>query len=267
MINPDWIDWDGFQRKLDAGRGSGSGEIYDPWLHTGEVPSRGRQHRVKGWRHGRPHHLMSNYELWCFYSFEWDKSVVEIREQFPLLPIQKTLALAEEMQIEHPAIRQLKRYNVLTSDFRLTLQRTQRVDIICTFKEAQELTKPRVQEKLRIEQCFWEAQGLAWSILTEADIPMVRAKNVERIHNRYHATRVQQDLQLSTTKFRAIVKLLTKEVQRGDAALNELGLASDERLGLDPGTSLAVAYHCIAARLWPINMDILIDPNKPLSFL
>lgn len=269
VIDPNRIDAAVIARKLAAGRGQGSGSLYNPWLHVGEVRSHGRSHRIFGWQQRRVHHFLSDHELRCFYIYWWSGKYSDTREQFPLLPIQKTLDIAARLNIEHPANPKTRKYTVMTSDFCLTIQRSEeRIDIIRTFKEEQELRAERVQEKLLIEQCFWQEQEVprSWGIVTDRDFPLTRAKNIERIYKSYDSAEFQQAHRLSDMKLRAVVKTLTPSVQRGDTALNEAALMCDERLGLSYGASLAVAYHCIATRQWPVDMDVPINPDKPLTF-
>lgn len=82
------------ERRLKEGRGSGKGANYKPWLHIQDIPSQGLCSRVKGWKTGRVHHLLSEMETSYFYVLEWSTKVLDIREQFPLLPLEETLGLA-----------------------------------------------------------------------------------------------------------------------------------------------------------------------------
>ena len=75
------------ERWVKEGRGDGDGAEYKPWLYTWDVASKGRRHQIRGWRHGRVHHLLSDLEAYVFFIYEWTRSVIEIKEQFPLLPL------------------------------------------------------------------------------------------------------------------------------------------------------------------------------------
>src|SRR6266498_180717 len=92
------VHWTGklIDRRLAAGRGKGTGSDYQPWLRVQDVPSNGRIHRIRGCTTGRVHHLLSDLEAKVFYTFDYSPSVCDIREQFPLLPLAETLAIAEE---------------------------------------------------------------------------------------------------------------------------------------------------------------------------
>src|SRR5437763_3503534 len=86
--------------------GKGQNELaeYQPWLNVRDVPSRGLSTRRKGWKTGRVHHVLSKLEKKYFYILEWSKVVVDIREQYPLLPLEDTLALAKLYGFDHPAV-------------------------------------------------------------------------------------------------------------------------------------------------------------------
>jgi hypothetical protein len=85
-----------------AGFGQGEGAAYKPWLRVQDIPSLGRVHRVKGWKHGRVHHLLSDLEARVFFIYEWSLQIIDIREQYPLLPLDETLAIAKECGVAHP---------------------------------------------------------------------------------------------------------------------------------------------------------------------
>src|SRR5689334_20740718 len=103
---------------IAEGRGTGRGKNYKPWLTIHDVASRGARTRDKGLKTGRLHHLLSFLELYYFLILEWCPSVVDIREQYPLLPLEETLYIAKELGIKHPA--PYGQPIVLTIDFMVT---------------------------------------------------------------------------------------------------------------------------------------------------
>jgi hypothetical protein len=66
------------------GRGLGKGASYKPWTTVQDYAGMSKCSRIKGWKTGRTHHLLSPLEVLFFYLLEWDGSVTDIREQFPL---------------------------------------------------------------------------------------------------------------------------------------------------------------------------------------
>lgn len=88
---------------VKQGRGKGSGKDYQPWLTVRDLPSAGRSHRIWGFQTQRTHHLLSDLELAAFFLFDWNPSVTDIREQYPLR-LEDTIELAAQARIRHPAL-------------------------------------------------------------------------------------------------------------------------------------------------------------------
>ena len=58
---------------------------------------------IKRYKTGRQHEFLSDLERNYFYLTEFSDAVLDIREQFPLLPQEETIVIAEELGIKHPA--------------------------------------------------------------------------------------------------------------------------------------------------------------------
>src|SRR5688572_22105324 len=93
---------------------------YRPWLTIRDVPSRGFLARVRGWKSGREHHLLSKLELRYFLTLDLSPSVGEICEQFPLLPLRETQNIASRIGVRHPTDPRTGRATVMTTDFVFT---------------------------------------------------------------------------------------------------------------------------------------------------
>jgi|HigsolmetaAR202D_1030399.scaffolds.fasta_scaffold01122_6 hypothetical protein len=106
------------QKYLKEGRGTGDGANYRPWLTVYDVPSTGRSHRVYGIKTGRIHYLLSDGEWKSFIRFEFDDTVLDIREQFPL-DRRQTMQAACKLGYKHPITTDGTPY-VMTIDFLLT---------------------------------------------------------------------------------------------------------------------------------------------------
>jgi hypothetical protein len=258
------IDETKIARFTKEGRGKGEGATYIPWLNVRDVPSLGFSTRDMGWKSGRLHHLFSKHESRYYHVCEWSKRIVDIREQYPLLPLDNTLAIAESCGIKHPVNPKTHKPIVLTTDFLLTIEHEgQQIEQARTIKPVAQLASDRTLEKFEIERLYWKAHHTDWGIVTEREIPTILADNVELIHDRYH----QKDLGLSFDDICDIAIILTKLVREGTLALRHAAQASDRRLGHEAGVSLAIAYHLIARRYWLIDMYSPINPSQPLALL
>jgi hypothetical protein len=181
------------QRKTDKyrlieGRGTGRCEKYTPFIKVHEFGAMSRRHRIMGWKQRRIYQLMSDLELYYFLVMQWEDSVVDINEQFPLLPIEETILIANEYGIIHPP-RNAKKVEdkiVMTTDFLLTINTGGVVKQIArTIKPINMLGKLRVLEKFKVEQEYWKRKGIDWGVITDEQIPKIKAQNIYYIYQNY----------------------------------------------------------------------------------
>ncbi|MFC8689554.1 TnsA endonuclease N-terminal domain-containing protein [Brevibacillus porteri] len=240
------------ENRLEQGRGRGEGANYVPWLKIQDVPSDGRVSRVKGWKTGRVHHLMSKLELMYFYLAEWSPIVVDIREQFPLLPIERTMEIAQELGLNHPKDPVSKEPIVMTTDFLLTVSIGASKHIWArTIKPTERLGKTEL-DKFRIEHRFYQEQGIDWGIVTNEDIPLILARNIEFIYDYYHLLDIPHlDEQLVSF----IAPKLLMGIGKNSLPLSKECLQQDQLLGLHPGTCLSIVKHMLATRKWDTDME------------
>lgn len=246
------------KRYIKEGRGQGRGKEYNPWLTVQDVPSQGRVIRVPGWKTERIHHLLSINETRPFYLFEWFDNVVDIREQFPLLERDVTQEIARDMGVKHPVDSSTQTPLVLTTDFLISLLFDGKViDVALTVKPSEKLDKLRIIEKLEIERRYWTAKGIHWGIITEKDVPLVLAKNIEAIHSAYW---LEATPELDIPHLLSLAAKLKVRLQSSTASIVQVTDSLDTELNLGPGTSLYVLKHLIARK------EILLDMDKKLNF-
>ncbi|AOY75002.1 heteromeric transposase endonuclease subunit TnsA [Clostridium formicaceticum] len=173
--------------KLIEGRGVGAYNQYKPWLKVHEFGAHSRVHRIKGWKTGRIHQLMSDLELYYFLIIQWEDKVIDIREQFPLLPIEQTILLANEMGIRHPAEKnKIGKEYVMTTDFLITIQDNNNFkNIVRTVKAKKDFDKQRTREKLLIEKQYFQHKKIDWGIVLDIHIDKIKAQNLYSIYNYY----------------------------------------------------------------------------------
>ncbi len=253
------------EKQLKERRGQGRGADYKPWLLIQDVPSQGLATRIKGWKTKRVHHFLSNLELSYFYVLEWSPIVFDIREQYPLLPLEETLTIAEQCGIRHPTDPKTKEPVVMTTDFLITVPRTiEVIEQARTVKTAKDLQSERTLEKLEIERRYWQGRNINWGIVSEREIPEALAKNVEWLHPFFQVENLSS---LAKRELARITTVLTVEIAKDNTSLADIAADCDDRLGLEPGISLSVSRYLIASRQWSVDMNRLIEPSKPLVLL
>jgi hypothetical protein len=253
------------RRRSKEGRGVGTGADYIPYLLIHDVPSIGLASRVWGWKTNRVHHLLSRLELKFFYTLEWRPDVYDIREQFPL-DRNETLAIADRLGVRHPRDPKTKDYIVMTSDFVITNKKGfVAEEQIRAVKYKKDLDNARIKEKLEIEHIYWqEIRGLNWAVVTEEDVDVNVAANVEWLHG-------HRDIEclapLTAGDAIHVEALLTPRVAQGGFRLRDLTNECDDRLGLNPGSSLSIVRHLLANRRWEVDMRTRIMPPLPLVLI
>ncbi|MCA0170905.1 TnsA endonuclease N-terminal domain-containing protein [Bacillus sp. RAR_GA_16] len=169
------------ERWIKEGRGKGEGENYKPWLTIRDVPSQGISSRIKGWKTGRIHHVLSQLEMHYLYTLEWSDEVTDIKEQYPLLPVERTIEIADSLGIKHPLDPKTQENIVMTTDFLINSNNSEGKKVFArTIKPSSEL-KTRTIEKFAIEQQFYKEQGIDWGIVTENERNLTFIQNMELI--------------------------------------------------------------------------------------
>lgn len=92
-------------------------KLHRPWLKIQDVSSLGRSTCLKGIKTSRQHEFLSDLERNYFHLSEYYDSITDIREQFPLLPLEETIVIADELGIKHPTDPKTDDPIVMTTDF------------------------------------------------------------------------------------------------------------------------------------------------------
>ena len=175
------------QRWIDQGYGSGEKESYKPWLRVSDVPSQGRSRRILGLKSKRVHHLLSDLEYAIFLMAEYSPLVIDIREQYPLLPYGRSQIVAANAGIRHPVYPRTTTAVVMTHDFMLTLSpkapdRTP-VAVSVKYQWDSDEKMTRTLEKLEIERrCAKELSGANWSFVTDQDFHPTVIQSLDWLH-------------------------------------------------------------------------------------
>ncbi|CAM4016314.1 TnsA endonuclease N-terminal domain-containing protein [Cohnella lubricantis] len=242
------------ERFIKEGRGQGTGKDYLPWLKIQDVPSEGRATRGVGWTTGRRHELMSDIERDYCYLLDYSDNVTDIREQFPLLPLEETLMIAEKLGIKHPADPKTGVPVVMTTDFLVTYKDKEYARTVKPFSETED---DRTIEKFEIERVYWETRNIDWGIITYQDLPEPLIRNIEWVHKEYHNEDVPE---LGHFAVQNLQRILATRLYDGEK-ISTACLACDEQLGLEIGTSLAMFRHFIARKIWSVDMNERIIPS------
>tara|TARA_R110001583_G_scaffold169301_1_gene322158 strand:- start:4460 stop:5293 length:834 start_codon:yes stop_codon:yes gene_type:complete len=168
-----------YKRALRNKYGLGEGSHYKPWLRVQDVKSRGTSSKIQGIKSSREHHTLSKNETQFFYIAEFSNTVIDIREQFPLIPLDLSLKISKAIGIQHPRVPGTGELSVLTTDFLVT-----RFSNGKTWYEAynvkpeDELNRLRVLEKIDIERIWWELLGVSFYEFAPSELTKTQSNNI-----------------------------------------------------------------------------------------
>lgn len=173
-----------FVRGLRNGRGIGKGLSYRPWIGIRDVPSSGRSSLIYGITVPREYETLSDLETNTFYPVEWKRNVIDIREQFPILPRDLAMGIAKRYGITYPNVPKTKEPAILSTDILATAVvggSETYFPIECKYQS--DLLKQRELDKLEIKRLFWAALGYRQIIVTEEEVDPIASENLAFISN------------------------------------------------------------------------------------
>lgn len=173
-------------RKIKSGRGSGVRESYEPWIKVWDIKSKGVSHLVPGVKFHRSHHLLSNAERDYHLILEHNPSIIDIREQFPLLTQAETQAIASSLNYRHPKYPGTQVPVVMTTDFLITFLDSagearlaaRSVKYRKEFEDADLGGQNRMAEKLEIEAKYWAARKVEWKLVFHENLSRTKIANL-----------------------------------------------------------------------------------------
>jgi hypothetical protein len=252
-----------YAKWIKSGRGGGRGSEYSPWLTVQDVPSIAPATRVLGMKTGRMHQVLSNLELNYFYVLDWAQNVTDIREQFPLLPIEETKFIANELGVKHPAQPGTKQPIVMTTDFVVDVDE---VTVARNCKYEKDLLDKRVSEKLEIERRYWLRRGVNFQVVSEKTFSPTLIANVKFIRKAYNLD--WNELGINEKMFLTAKNLLRSAFEEDRNLIPAyVCLDLDELLGMKAGTTLFILRHMLARREIRVDMDATISPREPLPLV
>lgn len=240
------------RRWIKDGYGQGQGIGYKPLMYVRDVPSKGTSSMVTSRITGRTHHYLSRQEFKVHLLAEYSSSIVDIREQFALLPWEETYETAQKLGIRHPIYPGTKTPVVLTSDILLSKSHPDGIELLAiSVKLTKDLTH-RALEKLLLERIYWNTRGVRWILATEQNIPAVRVKNLQ-----FFEAALNGAPNLDSSIFPACFSQKFESNHTPDLSFNEIL----KKTALEVGTDLQTAHILLGRAIWDGTSRIDIDTS------
>lgn len=248
-----------------GGHGQGTGANYKPWIEITDLSSLGRSRRVKSHKTGRTHHLLSDVEYDIFLAAEWSRSVVDIREQFPL-DREITQTIAQDLKIRHPHYPGTRIPTVMTVDFLLTIHNGEGENLVAlNAKRDDEAEKQKSIEKLEIQRSYFAALHIPHHLIYYSCIPKQKIKNLAWIRD---AQLKPEEKEPYNGFFDNLKTRMGDELAgygKANISLVAYCTAFDERHGTHPGTGLRVARMLMQERALHTDLEAIDLTQLPLN--
>src|SRR5690606_24710997 len=179
--------------------------------------------------------------------------VLDIREHYPLIEgIDEVIPNLDEKLIKRLFNQKSGEPMVLTTTFLITLQNADG-DISYyarSIKDYRQLENSQVIERFEIMNRYWNNRGIDYGIVTNREIPIVPAKNIEFIHTSYHLDEYgfKKEEQIIYRDY--LLKLIADSQDR---TIKEVVNQFDNQLNTESGTGLLIYKHLLARKLVKIN--------------
>lgn len=253
---------------IKEGYGTGVGSEYKPWIKIQDVPSLGRVTRLKGIKTNRQHELLSDMERNYFYLLEYSDRVIDIREQYPLLPIEDTISIADELGINHPQNPKTSEYVVMTTDFFITISTNDIIKTVArTIKSKDDLLDKRIIQKFEIERVFWEKREIEWGIVTEEEIDKTIAHNISFIQGYKDIRNVDSFREMEVIEIKDLIYEFIKRIVDDKRSMRLICLDFDNDMNLEKGSGLSIFKYLIINKIVEIDISKKIDVNKNVNIL
>lgn len=242
---------------MKEGRGQGEGKEYKSWLQIHDQPSKGRISRVYSHKTQRVHHFFTDNETRMFYLFVWENAVTDIREYYPLLNMEDLIKDKRGIEFDKFKDKDSGTPYVFTTTFLVTYKNKVNKDcyVARSVKSSYELEKKYTIEKFEVERRYWESKNIDFGIITQKDIPVVKAQNIEWVYSTI------TDQEMSGNSKYELSQMLLQNLDGSSNKVRNITSLFDKNYNLDAGTGLFLFKYLIASKKIIVNMDKKINVN------
>ncbi|MFX0549537.1 TnsA endonuclease N-terminal domain-containing protein [Hathewaya histolytica] len=256
------------EKMIKEGYGTGIGSEYKPWIKIQDVPSLGRVTRVKGMKANRQHELLSDMERNYFYILEFSDRVIDIREQYPLLPIEETISIADELGLKYPKNTEIGEEIVMTTDFLITMSTENGVkEVARTIKSKDDLLDKRIIERFEIERVFWKKRDIDWGIVTEEEIDKTVAHNISFIQGYRDIKNVDCFTDMASSDIQDLIYEFIKRIVDDRRSVRRISSEFDNDMNLPIGCGLSIYKYLLINKIIEVDMSKEIDVNNIMPII
>lgn len=254
------------RRYMKEGRGQGEFETYKGFIQIHDFGSIGRSGRLTSWKSNRIVHLLSDIETRFFYLTEFDDSILQVKEHFPLYDFEDVVGEQKDIDIRKFKDKQSGFPYILTTTFLITVKGKDghTFEVARSVKASHELEKKTTIERFELIRRYFDIKGIDWSLVTQKEIPLIKAKNIEWIHPAKFLTETTNFNESDVLNLKSI---LMESFSGNNRAIRDITNMFDNQLNLEAGSGLLIFKHLLATKQIKIDMQKKIDLNESAEIL
>lgn len=242
------------------------GRKYIPFIDPRDIKSDGSKGRTPDFENeGQDKRVLSHNERLFAYLLMFDNKILWSKEQYPLLPIERSIAIAERLNLRHPKYPGTNVHAVMTTDFYCrTIDGKEVVYSIKDDEQIKTLTdrkKKNLENKEKIQRAFWEAKGVKYHLIYSSSLKSSAfTKNLGKLA---HNLKIPFELELIRQRWLVSFDeaLITITEGRLSSLINETSLS----VGIAYNQSVTLFQHCLWHKFITANLNIPLFYEKPIS--
>jgi len=242
------------------------GNKYVPFIDPRDIKSDGSKGRTPDYENDhQDKRVLSHNERLFAYLLMFDNNIMWSKEQYPLLPIKRSIAVAKQLKIRHPKYPGTNVYAVMTTDF--YGGKVDGKEVVYSIKDDEQikkltdLQKKNLENKEKIQRAFWESKGIKYYLIHSSQYKhSAFAKNLGKLAPNL---KLPFELELILKRWLNSFKLTLRSKTKG--RLSTLLQATSESIGIEYKQSITLFQHCLWHKYITANLKIPLFYEKPIS--
>lgn len=250
---------------IKEGRGQGSGLDYKPWITTQDVASKGVSIRTKGVKIPRMYEFLSKQLYHYFILLEWQDSVIDIREAYPLLDFDNLIGDKADLNIYKFSDNKNKTPYIFTTSFLIDISFNGKTSQVArTVKYKSSLKQKKTQDQLEIQRRYWNSKGIEWGLVTNEEMTNYKQliKNIDWCRSTYnikdYPTFLNEDID-------GLKEVLKYKLETSNCSIDQCLMDLEFEFSLTKGMGLILFKHMIITKYFNIDMNSVLDTKFPLK--
>ena len=238
--------------KANAKRGK-----YVPFIDPRDIKSEGSKGRVPDYENkGQDKRVLSNNERLYAYILMFDDRILWSKEQYPLLPIERSIAIAKRLNIRHPKYPGTNLDVVMTTDF--YCGKIDGNDVVYSIKDDEKIKSltdrqiKNLENKEKIQRAFWESKGVKYHLIYSSSYRNSNfAKNLVKL-----AKNLKISFELELIRKRWLKSFSLSLRNTSARRLSFLLTVTSDSMGIEYHQSVALFKHCLWHKMIKANLYI-----------